>query len=91
MLMTFSIMYTSYLEFRVKIFLKLFAFLFFLNNDERKLFVNHSRGNEGRKEMFYLTTHSTFMVIWRHTNGKEPHIYREGKPTAVNTWAILFD
>ena len=24
---------------------------------------------EGRKEMFYLTTHSTFTVIWRQTYG----------------------
>ena len=32
--------------------------------------------NNGRKEMFYLTTHSTFMVIWRRTYRKGPLIYQ---------------
>ena len=47
---------------------------------------------EGKKEMFYLTTHSThfFMVIWCQTYGKEPLRYGERKP-ATATWAILSD
>ena len=34
----------------------------------------HSCMKEGRKEMFYLTTHSTllFTVMWRQTYGKGP-------------------
>ena len=37
----------------------------------------------GRKEMFYLTTHSTLFIygynIWRQTYGKEPFRQRERK------------
>ena len=45
---------------------------------------------EGRKEMFYLTTHSTPLVnvIWRRTYGKGPFRYRERKPAAA-TWATI--
>ena len=37
--------------------------------------IDYLTRKEGRKEIFYLTTHSThfiFMVIWRQTYGKEP-------------------
>ena len=40
---------------------------------------------EGRKEMFYLTTHSThsLTVIWRQAYGKGPLRQRERKPAAA--------
>ena len=52
----------------------------------------HLHLQEGRKDIFYLTTHSTHLVtvIWRQTYGKGPFRQRERKPTSV-TWAILSD
>ena len=50
-------------------------------------------GGFRRKEMFYLTTHSTlflFTVIWRRAYGKGPLRKRERKPAAA-TLAILSD
>ena len=38
---------------------------------------------QGRKEMFYLTTHSTqYTVIWRRLYRKAPFRQRERKPVA---------
>ena len=44
---------------------------------------------EGRKEVFYLTTHSTHLVtvIWCRTYGKGPFTW---KPASA-TWATLSD
>ena len=61
-----------------------------LTRMEKKL---QKRRLEGRKEMFYLTTHSThfvFTVILRQTYGKEPLSWGE-RNSAAATWATLFD
>ena len=46
----------------------------------------------GKKEMFYLSTHSThFTVIWFGTYGKGSFIYIERKIVIATTWITLFD
>ena len=43
--------------------------------ESRHIVKDHSDIGRGRKEMFYLMTHSTLLfvtVIWRHTYGKGP-------------------
>ena len=47
---------------------------------------------EGRKEMFYLTTHSTHFIYgyMAHTYGKGPLRLRGRKPAAA-TWATFSD
>ena len=49
-----------------------------------------------KKEMVYLTTHSTHFIygyrIWRlHNYGKGQFIQRERKPAAATNWATVFD
>ena len=46
--------------------------------------------NEGNV-LFNDALNTLFMVMWRHTYGKEPHRQRERKPTAATTWATLND
>ena len=48
---------------------------------------------EGKKEMFYLMMHSTylFMVVWHWACGKGPLIYWEKKPAVANSWDIFLN
>ena len=47
---------------------------------------------EGRKEMFYLTTHSTHFIYGLYGVGHmvKYHLYSERKPAAA-TWATVSD
>ena len=68
--------------------------VFYIPNISDSNITIHTNGRkEGRKEMFYLTTHSThlFMVIWCQTYGNGTLGQQERKPAAATIWATLSD
>ena len=60
---------------------------------EREREIDRQKEGEGRKEMFCLTTHSTYfnIVIWHRTYGEGPFRQQERNPAAATTWATLFN